>query len=137
MPSLKAVIIPVITGREIEKAFLLEAAGKARKAVLVYLVDQSSGLTVQEMEQDQKDKEDVLTEIENELRLIGKNTKVYNEWGNYAEKLPMIFKKERAGEVVVLKRGRMTENAIAAIRATGLPVREVDAITLSSASGSG
>jgi len=130
MPSPKAVVIPIITGREKEKAFLLEAAGKARKAVLVYLVDQTSGLSAAEMEHDVKEIEEVLTEAEDQLRLIGKNVKVYNEWGNYAEKLPMIFKKEKAGEIVVLKRGRMTEAAIAAIKATGLPLREVEAVSL-------
>ncbi|MFC2174880.1 hypothetical protein ACFLQ2_03340 [archaeon] len=121
------VLIPVITGLEWKKSFLLEAAGQADLTVVVYLIDQSSGLTAGEMQANLDDKETMLKEIDEMLHSFGKRSKIYNEWGSIKEKIPMIAKREKVKEIVVLKRGKMAEKEIAEIKSLGIPVREIEA----------
>ena len=123
MPEI--VLIPVLTGRESEKRFLLEAAGGAGLAVVVYLIDQSSGLTASEMSQELEEKEKKLEEIEGVLHSLGKRVKVYNEWGSWEEKLPVIAKREDVGEIAVKKAGKKGEREVAIIKSLGIPVREI------------
>ncbi len=118
-----AVLIPVLTGREGEKRFLLEAAGGAGLVVVAYLIDQTSGLTANEMTQELQEKERLLEKIEGALHSLGKRVKVYNEWGSWGEKLPIIAKREGAGEIVVRKSAK--GKAAEAVRSLGIPVREI------------
>jgi len=121
------VLIPVLTGLEWKKSFLLEAAGQSSLAVVVYLIDQSSGLTAAEMQKELDDKEALLTEINETLHSVGKRSKIYNEWGTLKEKIPLIAQREKVTEIAVLKHGKMAEKQIEEIKSLGIPVREIEA----------
>lgn len=121
----KTVLIAVLTGREGEKRFLLEAAGEAGLVVVAYLIDQSSGLTGSEMAEELQKKEELLGEIGQSLHSFGKRVKIYNEWGSWKEKLPIIAKREGVDEIVVRKAGKKAEKEIAAIKSLGVPARVI------------
>ena len=117
------VLIPVVTGKEDNKAFLLAAVGSSELAVIVYLIDQSSGLTANEITDELQQKELLLERIDENLHGYGKRVKIYNEWGKWKEKIPVIAKREEVDEIVVMKRGKLGEKEIEEIQSLGLPVR--------------
>ena len=124
---MSSVLIPVLTGLEWKKSFLLEAAGESSLAVVVYLLDQSSGMTAGEMEREIDEKEVLLKEISEMLHSLGKRSKIYNEWGTLHEKIPIIARREKIKEIAVLKNGKKAEKEIAEIKTFGFPVREIEA----------
>lgn len=119
----KVVLIPVLCGKEDDKAFLLEAAGDSSLAVVVYLIDQTSGLTGNEMAAELKEKESLLIEIDENLHGYSKRVKIYNEWGKWKEKIPMIAKREDVDEIVIMKKGKKNQKEIAELQSLGIPVR--------------
>ncbi len=121
----KVVLIPVLTGKENNKKFLLEAVGSAKKVVVVYLIDQSTGMTASEITKELQEKEVLLNQIDELIHSIGKKVKVYNEWGNLTEKISVISQRENVKEIVVQKRSKLAQKEIGLIKELGLPVREI------------
>lgn len=117
------VLIPVLTGKENDKSFLLAAAGQSSLAVVVYLIDQASGMTGNEMSRELEEKEALLDEIDETLHGYGKRVKIYNEWGKWKEKIPVIAKREEVDELVVMKRGKMAESEIEILKELGIPLK--------------
>lgn len=119
------VLIPVVTGKENEKKFLYEALSNAQKAIVVFLIDQSSGLTANEMSSELQKTEALLEEIEKTIHSMGKQVKVYNEWGSIREKIPVIAQREKAKQIIVQKRGKLGIKQIEEIKNIGMSVREI------------
>ena len=103
------ILIPILYGNENNKAFLLEAAKNCRRVVLVHIFDSSKvDIPAGEIGGEMRLVEELMDEIEDILRRVGKIVRRYNEWGPLREKLKIIAKREKVEEIVIFDQGEQT-----------------------------
>lgn len=102
-------MIPILYGNENNKAFLLEAVKGCRRVILVHVFDSGKvELAAGEIGDEMKIAEELMDEMEDTLRRVGKMVKRYSEWGPMREKLRNIAKRENVDEIVIFDQGRQT-----------------------------
>ena len=98
---MKSVLIPLLSLRQLDKKFLLEATKDAHLVVFLEVIDPRSGLTPTELTERMDAVQESLKEAEYELRKRGVRVSFIEEWGNWEDKIKNVFKREGLDEVVV------------------------------------
>ena len=92
------VLIPLLTGKEDDKKFMMSCAVNTNRVVLVSIVDDT--LPASDLEEFVAEREDILGYMSEFFRKIGIAVKTYAEWGDWG-KVKLIAEKEQVDEILV------------------------------------
>jgi len=92
------VLIPILTGKEDDKTFMMSCAVNTNRIVLVSIVDDK--LPASSLEKFVKERDDIIDFMHAFFRKLGISVKTYAEWGTW-DKIELIAKKEQVDEVLV------------------------------------
>jgi hypothetical protein len=98
LPKPRWILIPIITGKEDHKNFMMSCAADTNRVVLVSIIEDS--MPGSELEEYIKQKEDILDYMEDFFRKLGVAVKTYLEWGSW-DKVKVIAEKEQVDEILV------------------------------------
>jgi len=109
---LREVLIPVVSKQQLDKKYLLEAAGGADTAFLLHVIDTSSPKPASDFAEEMREFEELLEKAKEDLGRAGVRAVVVEEWGDLVEKIKVVSRREEVEEVVLPKKLRLEVTGI-------------------------